>query len=232
MGDEGLRWVQVSHKAFFPCCSLLQLSIFNLSRTLPIGLSATRRCLIGRSARRAIQALFSSLSSTTVLQCSEDCSSPVVETFYKSNRSFPLNPHTDTDWRRELYHTPGAVLQTRQQLERSPRTFSSVYVHGIHFAHTHSLSPSVSLPLSCWHCTQSTYTHSNVKKTKMTCSLLCVLAWRYVARSQDGLNDGVRPRGQHTHSDITLVSIYREIINRRRLKTATELKLCHILLVA
>lgn len=169
-----IRWVQVSQKAFSPCCSLLQLSIFNLSCTLPIGLSSKRRCLIGRSARGAIQALFSSLSSTTVLQCSEDCSSPMVETFYKSNHSFPLNPHTDTGGQREFYHTRGAVLQARQQLELSPRTFSSLslYMCMVSILHTHSLplcvSPSLSLALH----TQHVHTQRCKKKIEKTLQLI------------------------------------------------------------
>lgn len=179
VGGWGIRWVQVSQKAFSPCCCLLQLSIFNLSCMLPIGLSATRSSLIGRSARCAIQALFSSLSSNTVLQCSEDCSSPVLETFYKSNPSFPFKPR----WHRQagsvsfITHTR-SYSSHRQRLEPSPRTFSSPssYMCMVSILHTHtlthSLSPSVSP--SRWHCTQRThiYTHTEQWKNKWRASYI------------------------------------------------------------
>lgn len=66
-------------RAFSPCCFLLQLSIFNLGCRMPIGSSATRRCLIGCRAQCTTQALFSPLSSATVLQCREDCSSLLLK---------------------------------------------------------------------------------------------------------------------------------------------------------
>lgn len=75
MGDETKIGAEFSRRALLSLLLSLRLSIFNLSCGLPIGLSTTRRCLIGRLAQSATQALFSPISSDTVLQCREDFSS-------------------------------------------------------------------------------------------------------------------------------------------------------------
>lgn len=142
-----MRWVQVSQKAFSPCCSLLQLSIFNLSCTLPIGLSATWRRLIGRSARCAIQALFSSLSSTSAamqrgLLLAAGGNLLQVKALVQTSFKPPI-----------LTRTGGLSLITHQELlfTRAPAPSAPsacVCMVSILRAHTHTLSPPLCLSLA------------------------------------------------------------------------------------
>ncbi len=184
VGGWGKRWVQVSQKAFSPCCSLLQLSIFNLGCRLPIGLSTTRRCLIGCSARCATQALFSPLSSDTLLQCREDCSSLLLKNSWKPSASLPSNTKpTYTGHVPTIRHLRcSSTGLTGRGSDSLPRSALSQCICEWHPFWTHSLSLSLSLslwPLCAPH-TARTHGTSQIG-CRTTCSLLYAPAWWYAA---------------------------------------------------
>lgn len=154
--EEGKRWVQVSQKAFSPCCSLLQLSIFNLSCKLPIGSGTRRRYLIGCWARCATQA---------PRFPQPQCCNAVRTHPYDGYKNSLLKPHTEVH--RVLASTTDVfALATKSLTERGsdlPLTALSISACVWHpfwrnslslsLSLARTLSPSVSLSHHCTHST-------------------------------------------------------------------------------
>lgn len=137
MGDETKIGAEFSRRALLSLLLSLRLSIFNLSCGLPIGLSTTRRCLIGRLAQSATQALFSPISSDTVLQCREDFSS-LSQNLCNQVPQSPYSPHWQCafskTWGMQLHRLRGSVSDS---LPLPPRLWGSVY--SVHFEDIPSL---------------------------------------------------------------------------------------------